>query len=42
MTVKIVPITDLRRRTADVVRAVQESGDAVYITRHGRPIDRRA
>jgi prevent-host-death family protein len=38
MTVKIMPISDLRRRTSDVIQAVQEGEDAVYITQHGRPI----
>lgn len=38
MVVKIVPISDLRRKTSDVIQAVQEGGDAVYITQHGRPI----
>jgi len=38
MTIKIMPISDLRRRTTNVIQAVQEGGDAVYITQHGRPI----
>lgn len=38
MAVKIMPISDLRRRTTDVIEAVQAGGDAVYITQHGRPI----
>jgi prevent-host-death family protein len=38
MSVKIMPISDLRRKTSDVIQTVQESGDAVYITQHGRPI----
>jgi len=38
MTVKIMPVSDLRRRTSDVIQAVQEGEDAVYITQHGRPI----
>ena len=38
MAVKIMPISDLRRRTTDVIEAVQAEGDAVYITQHGRPI----
>lgn len=37
MTVKIMPISDLRRRASDVIRAAQEE-EAVYITQHGRPI----
>lgn len=38
MGTKILPISDLRRKTSDVIHTVQESGDAVYITQHGRPI----
>ncbi len=38
MGVKIMPISDLRRKTSDVIQAVKESSDAVYITQHGRPI----
>ena len=29
MAVKIVPITDLRRKTSDVIQAAQEDADAV-------------
>jgi len=38
MAVKIMPISDLRRKTNDVIQAVREGGNAVYITQHGRPI----
>lgn len=38
MAVKILPISDLRRKTSEVIKAVREGGDAVYITQHGRPI----
>jgi prevent-host-death family protein len=34
---EIVPISDLRRRTRDVMDAVHESGE-VYITQYGRPV----
>jgi prevent-host-death family protein len=34
---EIVPISDLRRRTSDVMNALRESGE-VYITQYGRPI----
>jgi prevent-host-death family protein len=34
---EIVPISDLRRRTSDVIDAVREHGQ-VYITQYGRPI----
>ena len=36
MTTRILPITDLRRDTSRIVQAVQEKGDVVYITQHGR------
>jgi prevent-host-death family protein len=32
-----MPVTDLRRQTSAVIRGVQEDGDIVYITQHGRP-----
>jgi prevent-host-death family protein len=38
MSVKIVPISDLRRKTSDVIQAAQTGEGAVYITQHGRPI----
>ena len=37
MATKIMPISDLRRQTSQVLRAIQEEGDVVYITQHGRP-----
>jgi prevent-host-death family protein len=37
MSTKIMPVTDLRRQTSAVIRSVQEEGDVVYITQHGRP-----
>jgi prevent-host-death family protein len=38
VTTKIIPISDLRRQTSQVVQSVQQEGDAVYITQHGRPV----
>lgn len=32
-----MPVTDLRRDTRAVIQSVQEHGDIVYITQHGRP-----
>jgi prevent-host-death family protein len=32
-----MPISDLRRQTSQVIRSVQNEGDVVYITQHGRP-----
>ncbi len=37
MSVQIVPVTDLRRKTRDVIRGVYEDKLTVYITQHGRP-----
>ena len=38
MGVKIMPISDLRRNTSEVIQTIQTSGNAVYITQHGRPV----
>lgn len=37
MATKIIPVSDLRRKTSDVIRAVQSGGQVVYVTQHGRP-----
>ena len=37
MATKIIPVSDLRRRTSDVIKAVQGGDQVVYVTRHGRP-----
>ena len=37
MTMRIVPIGELRRQLGRIVRAVHEEGDVVTFTRHGRP-----
>ena len=37
MTVRIMPVSDLRRRTRDVIEATQGEDGVVYITQHGRP-----
>lgn len=37
MGTKIMPISDLRRQPGQVIQVIRESGDAVYITQHGRP-----
>lgn len=37
MSVKIMPVSDLRRKTSDVIDAVHSEGDVVYITQYGRP-----
>ena len=38
MATKIMPISDLRRKTKDVIDTVLHEGNAVYITQHGRPV----
>ena len=38
MATKIMPISDLRRKTKDVIDTVLHEGEAVYITQHGRPV----
>ena len=38
MATKIIPVSDLRRKTSDVIKAVQSGGQAVYVTQHGRPV----
>jgi prevent-host-death family protein len=37
MSVKIMPVSDLRRKTSAVIDAVHKGGDDVYITQYGRP-----
>ena len=37
MATKIIPVSDLRRKTSDVIKAVQSEGEVVYVTLHGRP-----
>lgn len=37
MATKIIPISDLRRKTNEIVKEVQSSDEVVYITQHGRP-----
>jgi len=37
MTTKIMPISDLRRNAGEVLSAVREGGEVIYITQHGRP-----
>ena len=37
MGLKIMPISDLRRRVSQTIKDLRRQGDAVYITQHGRP-----
>lgn len=32
-----IGVRDLKNRTSEIIRDVEESGDAVMVTRHGRP-----
>ena len=38
MATKIIPVSDLRRKTSDVIKSVQSEGQVVYVTQHGRPV----
>ncbi len=38
MRTKIMPISDLRRQASRILEILQEEGDDVYITHHGRPV----
>lgn len=33
----IIPVSDLRRKTSNVLKTLREGSDVVYITQHGRP-----
>ncbi len=37
MTAIIIPISDLRRQVSKIVQQINNKGDVVYITQHGRP-----
>ncbi len=37
MSTTIMPVSDLRREAGRVIKRLQESGETVYITQHGRP-----
>jgi len=37
MTVRIMPVSDLRRNTREVIETAQGEEGVVYITQHGRP-----
>ncbi|NBD36534.1 MAG: type II toxin-antitoxin system prevent-host-death family antitoxin [Chloroflexi bacterium] len=38
MTTKIMPISELRRRTSEVLDELRDKGDEVYVTRYGHPV----
>lgn len=37
MSTQIMPVSDLRRKTSEVISTVQGKSNVVYITQHGRP-----
>lgn len=37
MATKIMPVSDLRRQTSQVIQSVLHDGDVVYVTQYGRP-----
>jgi prevent-host-death family protein len=37
MSTIILPISDLRRQTSQIIQTIRDGGDVVYITQHGRP-----
>ena len=37
MAVTIVPVSDLRREAARLLKRTSENADPIYITQHGRP-----
>ena len=37
MATQIIPISDLRRKTTNVVQVAQHEDAVIYITQHGRP-----
>jgi prevent-host-death family protein len=38
MSTRIMPVSDLRRKTREVINAVHGKDDVIYITQHGRPV----
>jgi prevent-host-death family protein len=38
MATKIIPVSDLRRKTSDVIEAIRDGSEVVYVTQHGRPV----
>lgn len=37
MNTKIMPVTDLRQNTSEVIRQIRQTNEIVYVTQHGRP-----
>ena len=38
MSIKIMPISDLRREASRILDLLRREGDPVYITHYGRPV----
>lgn len=38
MGTRIMPVSDLRRRTSEVLSDLQDKEDEVYVTRYGHPV----
>ncbi len=38
MSIKIMPISDLRRKASRILELLEEEEEAVYITHYGRPV----
>ncbi|MEA3310351.1 MAG: type II toxin-antitoxin system Phd/YefM family antitoxin [Chloroflexota bacterium] len=38
MSIRIMPISDLRRQASHVLAMLEQEGDAIYITHYGRPV----
>ena len=38
MSIKIIPISDLRRKARHVLEMLEQEGDTIYITHYGRPV----
>ena len=37
MTQKIIPVSDFRRQTSQVIKSISQTGEVVCLTQHGRP-----
>lgn len=37
MSIRIMPVSDLRRNVSRTIKDLQQQDDAIYITQHGRP-----
>ncbi len=37
MSIRIMPVSDLRRNVSQTIKELQQQDNAVYITQHGRP-----